>query len=300
MKFKKNFHGNGRMTKRYARKIRRRGGHGTKAPVTYQNDWRTQYKSGRVSKRRAGRAKRWRKKVLKVVDKDTSQRTYLFNTPYVSNSVLNQQAVVGFLLSGPNGAAGTIPNNDVNTIFLKEFTTLAGAVTSNLHFNSAIMELECNNTSDPGVDVIMDVYDVVMRRDVDNVVASDLPNLMNQCFTIFQGTIGGTLPVAYSTVGATPFDCPAFCQYVKILDKKRCLVQQGQSVTLVNKDNRNKMVKGEWANSFTMGRGQRGYLIIWSTVVNGSGQIPVGQMSFWWTRNYHYCIKQNATNAAGQ
>jgi len=276
-RFKANNGGRGRDYKRTRMGFRAGG-----APVTNQFDVRTQYVGKRQSRQRRRRQKKFRKFAERVKQYDAALRvqTYIYN--YWASAGADEQGYHGFLLGGPNGTAGL--NDDLRILFNTD-TGVVNPQSSQLNFKSMYMDIEVVNTSE--VTVIVDAYYVYCRKMVSN---NDWGNLQ-QAFTqgcAEMGTIGANVKPDPATPGVSPFDACNFCEKFSITKKQRLIMSAGQVSSFVVKDTKKRKIEASDSNEYTLLKGQKGILFIFSAAVTNTLDIPASQLSFSVNRAYHY------------
>jgi len=273
-----------RMSNRNRSRGNRSGSMAEAGTVTNQYDVRTQYRSRR---RKRGSARRFRR-FLRLAERINQQglglkiQTFLGNE--ANTSLAGQQQAAGWLTYGPNGAAGGSQfNNDLATIFTTEFT--APTTASQLHFKSCVMDIEVVNTGTPTI--VVDAYYVVCRKSYTNVNFTNVAQSFASAVTEV-AAIGAGTQLIYTQPGISPFDAPNFCQYFKIYRKQRLVLSSGQTSSFIIKDHKKKKIESEDAYGYSILRGQKGILVIWSGVVDAAGTIPATTVSFSVNKNYHY------------
>ena len=158
------------------------------------------------------------------------------------------------------------------------------------------MDIEIVNNGD--ATNIVDAYHVYCRRDVSN---NDWPNLQqsfNQGFAEL-ATISGGVAINPAIPGVSPFDAPNFVEKFKIFKKERLVLSPGQVASFVVKDLRKRKIESTDSNEYTLLRGQKGILFVFSAAVN-AGTIPIAELDFSVNRSYHYYEIESAQEAGAQ
>ena len=130
---------------------------------------------------------------------------------------------------------------------------------------------------------------------------NDWPNLQqafNQGF-VELAAISGGVAINPATPGISPFDAPNFVEKFKIFKKERLVLSPGQVASFVVKDLRKRKIESTDSNEYTLLKGQKGILFIFSAAVD-AGTIPISEMDFSVNRSYHYFQIQSNTEAGAQ
>lgn len=288
-RFKANNGGRGRDYKRTRMAFR-----GGSAPVTNQFDVRTQYVGKRQSRQRRRRQKKFKKFSERVKQSDAALvvQTFIYN--YWASATADAQAYHGFLLGGPNGTAGL--NDDLRILFNLD-SGITNPQSRQLNFKSMYMDIEVVNTSE--VTVILDAYYVTCRRDVSNNDYGNLQQAFTQAFAEL-GSIGTGAIIDPSTPGVSPFDGPNFCEKFFITKKQRLIMSAGQVSSFVVKDTKKRKIESTDSNEYTLLRGQKGILFVFSAAVTNTLDIPASEMTFSVNRSYHYYHLSNNVEAGAQ
>lgn len=229
------------------------------APLTYDNDFKTDYRYKRMPKRRRRRWKKFVKRVNAVVNRNQGLKKLLFQDIQRLTTPVNQCNYHSAMLYTPDARVndlsadigtifrnilGDVNYNDINTV------TTQGDVDKKIRFESANMDVSWRNVgSNP---VIIDLYYVRARKTFGLLSADTFNNaqgiyangFIKQGLIIDEedGTSVGTNKSFGIDIGTTPFQSSLFCQTYKVLSKKRITIAPGNTVTMTLKDSRNKVV----------------------------------------------------------
>jgi len=238
-------------------KRRRYGGSGT--PLTYDNDFKTDYVYKRMPARRRKRYVRFVKKVRSITDRSQGLKKHLFQDV---NRITSANDSVGFFSSmlytpdaqvdGMNADMGTMfrsilgtsPYDNINNIALDSDTD------KKILFESAVMDVTWKNEGSNTV--IIDLYYIRTRKTfgLTGVDASNNTHGIYELGMRKQGQVEdiedsvtlGSNKITPSQFGVTPFMSSLFCQTFKILSKKRITIAPGNFVSMTLKDPRNRTV----------------------------------------------------------
>ena len=229
--------------------------------LTYDNDFKTDYKYRRMPR---GKRKAWRKfsnKVNTVINKGQGLKKHLYEF------VIEESTGTGFtnassaMLYTPDAQVATL-NSDMGTLFREMMDPGAfdnantfgnGDITRTLRFDSAQLEVTWRNT---GVHpLIIDLYYVQCRRDF-GLTNLDTLNNPEGIFVLGfekQGIVEdieeNRIPFTnkqFSTqFGTTPFQSSLFCQHFKIITKRKITIAPGNTVSKTLKDPKNRYIEAQ-------------------------------------------------------
>lgn len=227
-------------------------------PLTYDNDFKTDYRYRRMPRRRRRRWVKFVKRVNAVVNRGMGLKKLTFQ------DLTRIQSLDGFtngfsaLLYTPDAQVNSL-SADLGTIFRNILgataydninTFVDGDVDKKIRFESASMDITWRNIgSNP---VIIDLYYVRARKTF-GLTSSDGANnchgIYNLGFTK-QGQIVdeednalvGSVKSSAIDLGTTPFQSSLFCQTYKVLSKKRITIAPGNTVSMTLKDSGNRVV----------------------------------------------------------
>ncbi|AFR11830.2 capsid [Niminivirus] len=263
------------------------------APLTYDNDFKTDYRYKRMPKRRRRRWKRFTKKVNAVINRSQGLKKVLYSDIVRLSSNVSQCAYHSAMLYTPDARVtdlsadlgmifrdilGAVAYNDIQNILVQ------GDVDKKIRFESANMDVSWRNVgANP---VIIDLYYVRCRKTF-GLTGADADNNTQGIFSlgfVKQGvivdeedgnTVGSNRQFAL-TVGSTPFQSSLFCQTYRILSKKRITIAPGNTVSMTLKDSRNKVVNAmDTRARICMRNLTHGYLFQLYGVPGLNGDVPV-------------------------
>lgn len=261
--------------KRYSKKRRKNTPRET-AFLTYDNDFKTDYRYKRMPRRKRRAWKKFTKKVNAVVNKQLGLKKHLFSHVTRDSAPTGSTYYGNAMLYTPDARVNDL-SADMGTFFREMFPA---AVFDNMNvfgvadaqkvirFESAQLEVTWRNVgSNP---VIIDLYYVKCRRDF-GLTSSDVLNNINGIFVLGfqkQGLVEdlednstpfstGQLATQY---GTTPFQSPLFCQHYKIYSKRKITIAPGNTVSKTLKDPKNRYINsGEQRASICKRNQTHGY-----------------------------------------
>ena len=259
------------------RTIRRNKPH-VSAPLTYDNDFKTDYRHRRMPRRRR---RRWVKFVRKVnavtLRNQQGLRKVIFRTLLTYSPLADLTSYGGSLLYSADGDP-LQGQADVGNLFRNHLTaavfnsendlTAVGPAERMLHFESAQLEVTMRNV---GTDTaIVEVYRVVCRKmhaqtnaSVNNTIGGVYALgfiKQGQIFDIESGQVVGTNPETPTEIGTTPFQSRRFCETYKIYSRKKFQIAAGNTVSFILKDPRNRVINAQNVRSqLCMPRNTHGY-----------------------------------------
>lgn len=265
-----------------SKRIKKSGGGKKESPLlTYDNDFKTDYKYKRMPRRKRRRWKRFVNKVHGIARRDQGLKQYLVEECFRTHEL---QPFCNFgqaLLYTPDARLATL-NADMGNIFRNilgnvEFDQINSLVSADvdkkIYFESAQLDLSWRNIGENPM--IIDLYKVVCRKDfgltnLDNY--NDVVGLYRLGF-VKQGQIideedGNTVGDAKQDAlnpGTTPFQSSLFCQHFRILQKRRITIAPGNTVSVTLKDSKNRLINANEQRAHICKRGQTfGY--IWQSM----------------------------------
>lgn len=228
------------------------------APLTYDNDFKTDYRYKSMPRRRRRRWRKFVKRVNAVVNKGQGLKKLLYSDIVRITAPINQCTYHSGMLYTPDARVtdlsadlgtifrnilGATPYNDINLI------TIPADVDKKIRFESANMDVSWRNMgTNP---VIIDLYYVKCRKtfgllDVDvsnNTQGIFAHGFVKQGFIIDEEDGTSITPKSFPTeIGTTPFQSSLFCSTFKIMSKKRITIAPGNTVAMTLKDARNRIV----------------------------------------------------------
>lgn len=212
---------------------------------TYQQDVKKVYKAKRKTKRSTRAYKSFLSKELKTLQ----PRKYHYNATRFYATSQNAQGFQLFCTYGMDGTGGLDGSGDLldltNRVILDNPLPTQESnqfQTRRLYFDS--MSGRCNFTNTGSAVAFVEVYTCKCRRDMAVGVWGSTLDAMITNMTSSQfnpPSIGGAVGAqtttqtaaavspSYNTVGVTPFQFRPFCQYFKITDVTRVMIQPNQS-----------------------------------------------------------------------
>ena len=233
------------------------------APLTYDNDFKTDYRHRRMPRRRR---RRWVKFVRKVnavtLRNQQGLRKVIYHQVLTYAPAIDSCAFGGSLLYTSDGDPVT-GHADISNIFRNHLTaavfnsendlTVTGPAQKVLHFESAQLEVTMRNVGSDTA--IVEVYRVVCRRQHTQTQASAFNNIggvyslgflkQGQIFDIESGQVVGTSVESAVEIGTTPFQSKRFCETFKIYSRKKFQIAAGNTVSFILKDARNRVLNAE-------------------------------------------------------
>lgn len=283
---------------------------GESTPLTYDNDFKTDYRYRRMPRRRK---RRWVSFVRKVnavtMKKQQGLKKVLFYGIKNLTTVANQSGTTDMMMYSADGSA-VLDNADIGAIFRghlgatvfndqNSFAAIGNAQ-KKLQFESCQMECTVRNLG--SVSAIVEVYYVRCRKahaqtnlDSGNTAAGiyHLGFLkQTQVQDLEESTILGTGPQVSTQIGTTPFQSPRFCETFKILRRKKYQIAPGNTISFLLKDPRNRTIEaGNVRSQLFIPFTTHGYLCQFYGVP-GLDSGPVHAMAcnliFSYTRKYQY------------
>lgn len=231
------------------------------APLTYDNDFKTDYRYRRMPRRRRRRWVRFVKKVNAVTLRNQQGlKKVLFRRLQTLVSTSSSCAFTELMLYPSDGSVN-LHAADMGEIFrdhlgttafdqANDMTVLANTQ-KQLKFESAQLEVTVKNY---GVNkAIVEVYYVRCRKqhgqtnsDVYNCASGVYELGFTKQTQVTDPEEGTTIGVGRQTqfmVGTTPFQSPRFCSTFKILKRKKFTIAPGNSVSWILKDPRNRSIQ---------------------------------------------------------
>lgn len=174
-----------------------------------------------------------------------SQSSYKYPVNYM-NPAFKAAATCGYIVSNGTNVTTTAPKqayatvtNVFNSTDCAAMCALINATENKLLFNSYYAETMIANPLN--ITQRVTIYDVICKKDV---AASNIRDpaqaLIHEYGAIFSGSVNNDL-----IVGSTPFSCPGFLEYYKIVNTTRLLLQSGQVHTHCTRGSPNKIIDSE-------------------------------------------------------
>lgn len=283
------------LASRYARSRTRTRRSGTREtqPLTYDNDFKTDYRYRRMPKRRRRSWKRFVKKVTSVVNRGQGLKKLMYTDIQRIQAAENQCNYHSAMLYTPDARVGDL-SADMGTIFRNILgavnydnindVLVAGDVDKKIRFESGNMDVSWRNVgSNP---MIVDLYYVRCRKTFGLAGADTLNNAQGiyalgfvkqgQIEDVEEGNSVGSAKSYPTEVGTTPFQSSLFCQTYKVLSKKRITIAPGNTVSMTLKDAKNRLVNATDTRARICMRGlTHGYFFQIYGVPGLSGATPV-------------------------
>ena len=239
-------------------KTKRKRSSGETAFLTYDNDFKTDYRYKRMPRRKRRAWKKFSKKVNAVINKSQGLKKHLYSYVYTNVNLINQTYPSSAMLYTPDARVADL-NADMGQFFreilgatLFDTITNFGAADAQkvIRFESAQLEVTWRNTSENPV--IIDLYYVRCRKDY-GLTNIDVYNNPEGIFALGFDKQGLVRDVennvqvfnagqSASMFGTTPFQSPLFCQHYKILSKRKITIAPGNTVSKTLKDPRNRYI----------------------------------------------------------
>lgn len=250
------------------------------APITYDNDFKTDYRYRRMPRRKRRRWVRFVKKVNHVtLRRQQGLQKVLFTTNNLVTTNVNTTGFTDAVLypidgDSPTGAAdvsqifrghlGSSVYNSMNDL------SVVGNAEKRLQFESAQLEVTLRNM---GSDIaIVEVYYCRTRKEHGQTSSSAFNRLsgiyqlgfvkQQQIFDLESSLVVGSGIETATTIGTTPFQSPRFCQHFKILKRKKYQIAVNNMISFILKDPKDRMIEaGATRGKICMPGLTHGYLI---------------------------------------
>lgn len=274
--------------------------------VTHHYDARWVYRRRRMPRRRRRRWVRFIRKVRAVTTKDYGSHSIIRNNSQIVISGNGQQAVSAVELYGLDGTAPTTyyGGDDLRQCTQAVFNALPS--NQKLIFKSGVLDLTMTNTTNASGEELqlvntaeVDVYRCVYRKKSKDQNIGDLITHM----IADTATEPGAAAVTQFTRGWTPFQCPQLCSYLKVLSKKKFLLERGQSATYQIRDPRNRVFRTQNLEEFTGNDCMMGWtqilLFITKHVADNAGPAPSASVVYGVTRTYNLVVEKESGDLQG-
>lgn len=212
-----------RRTSRVRSRSRSRGGAGG-GILSRQRDQRTTYRSGR----RRGLRGRYGYRIENALCRMQPLQTWTSKASVNATSNVDQNGFFGCGLF----TTRMTDQPDLNSI--RTDTGLSAVTTGKFWIKSACLDVEIKNTG--SVEVIMDIYTLVLRRD---------PEVTDNLYTQFTNLFNLQTPLTAANaadVANTVFQNPEFCKYWKTLSKREVMILPGEISALQMRRGKDKYV----------------------------------------------------------
>lgn len=233
------------------------------APLTYDNDFKTDYRYRRMNRRRKKRWVRFVRKVNAVTLKQQQGLKKIIFRRLNSLTTISGSCAFTELLLYPSDGSVNLHAADLGEIFrnhlgatvfnqANDMSILGNQNTQKkLQFESAQLEVSVKNYGNNKA--IVEVYYVRCRKqhaqtnnDIYNC-ASGVYELgfkkQTQITDPEEGTTIGVGPQSQFQVGTTPFQSPRFCSTFKVIRRKKYIIAPGNMVSWILKDPRNRTIE---------------------------------------------------------
>lgn len=241
------------------RSSNKRGGSKETAFLTYDNDFKTDYRYKRMPRRKRRAWKKFTKKVDAVINKSQGLKKHLYTRVFNTSSPTSQTFYDSAMLYTPDARVDTL-DADIGTMFREMLPAgsfddaynlaTVGDISSFLRFESAVMEVTWTNN---GVaPLIIDLYYVRCRKDfplTSTNVQNNAQGIYNLGFLkqervedINDGNVPFVTGQTAIQYGTTPFQSPLFCQHYKVLTKQKLVIAPGNTISRTLKDSKNRRI----------------------------------------------------------
>ena len=244
---------------RYRRSRRRRYTSGSGTPLTYDNDFKTDYRYKRMPRRKKKGWVKFVKKVRYIANREQGLKKHLFQDVQRLTSTVDKCGFYSASLYTPDAQVNGC-HADMGTIFRSILTAsvfdnindvnYSADADKKLIFESAVMDLTWRN--DGVSTVIIDLYQFRTRKTFglagldssNNVHGIYETGMWKQGRVIDEedGNSLGTGKIVPTEWGTTPFMSSLFCQTFKIVQKKRITIAPGNFVSITLKDPKTRVV----------------------------------------------------------
>lgn len=200
---------------------RRSRGRKVGTAVTFQKDGAQTFRAGRVP-----RAKLMfqRAVVNAMSDRNPPAYFHFTETGTKSGPAVDTQLWLPFFINSWFGAPTVVGTDDVVNMARQLQPSTTGLVGNELaymqaYLKSCRMNIEIRNVTntDPGPELIVDIFELVCRRDCPYESFAD----MESCASEYWDRVGGNTALYPATVGVSPFQLPKLTRYFKIKGCKR-------------------------------------------------------------------------------
>lgn len=226
--------------------------------LTYDNDFKTDYRYKRMPRRKRRAWKKFSKKVNAVINKSQGLKKHLYEHVSLDSATIGTTYYGSAMLYTPDARVVDL-NADMGTFFREVFPagvfdniTNFGAADAQkvIRFESAQLEVTWRNT---GINpLIIDLYYVRCRKDY-GLTNQDTLNNPQGLYVLGFDKQGKVVDVEQNTTpfnagqtatqfGTTPFQSPLFCQHFKILSKRKITIAPGNTVSKTLKDPKNRYI----------------------------------------------------------
>lgn len=255
--------------------------------VTNQYDARVIYRRPKVGRRAIKKRLRRRRAFTRQFTNLLGCQQFVKSNSQDITSGLNQQAVTSFCFLG-SGIAD--PHKDFPaTRDSLQTSGIAAQWRKNetIYYKAAVCDVTLYNSTVAGTPTAdIDVYLFRVRKNCG--ITTSVDGSFTTALTSEQKPDGTAITtIAASTIGATPFQAPQFCQYFSIIKKTKYLISQGQSVHFQFKQGF-KTLNGENTTDAFFFKGMMGVLIIWNGVYQDSvNGYPATRLGVTYQRTYN-------------
>jgi len=232
------------------------------APLTYDNDFKTDYRYRRMPRGKRRRWTRFKRRVNFVtLRSQQGKRRVITTRVYRHETPTNETRPTELMLYTADGDSGA-QCDDMRSIIGEHIGLLnwddllaPGATLSQkkLQFESAQLELSIRNVGSNKV--IAEVYYVRCRTSQPNLqgaytsTPASLFSLgfekQRQVTDIETGETVGAGKMLSVAIGTTPFQSPQFCRTFKIISRRKFVVAPGNMISWILKDPRNRTISAQ-------------------------------------------------------
>lgn len=284
----------------------------TSAPLTGHQDFKTDYRKRRLSKRKRrvfARRRKWARKVVNTVRNATVGSTHVVRRSHTNaGTLVNQTGNLSFGMYGLNGNPNPDgPCNDIG-VFMQDAvgptkwsqweSASLTSVDNKIHSLHATMEFTMHNLST--VDIIAEVYYIRARKRINGIYwnPSYIYNMgflkQEKALDPDEGTSPGFAELASTDVGVTPFQNALFCRHFKIFKRQKYRVPVGGEVSFTMTDRRRRIFTMANTKPFALGPEYSGVLVQWQGVPDVLDQAPAtSNIVFTTQRRYRFKLQAN-------
>jgi len=259
---------------------------------TFQDSSDRLYTRRKVSPRRRRRARKWFRKVIKVVNSALSDRNFRRVSAGALTTTSNNQNSTSFSLCAANGLVGT--DDDLRVIVDALEGGTGDNITAKYQLKTAVMDLTVTASSDNDATAFCDFYYIFARKDIP-LGEGTSPQLT---WSVAAAQVSGGGASDIQGYGMTPFQTPGFCQYWLIGKVQRVSLAPGQTCSLMFRRNGIKLFNSSDVDPTLLARRglTRAILMVLSGGPATNGVPSAVDVSFNWSRTY--CLNVLEDNLA--
>lgn len=272
--------------------------------VTFQNDSRNLYRRRRAPRRLRRRAKRFAKKVHRVMTADNGQqsltRNLLVRLARTTTGLGDSQISYGVSMYGGNTDA-SLTSGDLSVI--RRTMDSTDAFNPRVTFKSAVLDFFITN-NDSSNGMYLDIYYCIARK---SGAFADPLDCWNNAITDMAGITGVSGITSNQQFGVTPFDTPAFGSNWTVTEKKRVFIQPQAVFSFVMKDPADYVFDlGQVEYTRAIRNMTEGVIFIAHSAATKSVGMPAElipddcDFTVVCNKTYHWTVNQDNTDAIGQ